>query len=89
MCSKEDWPYYDPLFSVLHLWAHCRDLKRPVCSGTEQTAGQDANNPPGCNDSGLSRDLDLYLIHVADLSPGKLGAAKDVLGEGTLATSFP
>lgn len=37
----------------------------------------------------LSRDLDLYLIHVADLSPGKLGAAKDVLGEGTLATSFP
>lgn len=45
----------DPLFSVLHLWSHCRDLKRPVCSGTEQTAGQDANNSPGCNDSGLSR----------------------------------
>ncbi|XP_076611242.1 transmembrane protein 196 isoform X1 [Chaetodon auriga] len=33
----------------------------------------------------LSRDLFLYLIHLADLSPGQLRAAEDVPGEGALA----
>lgn len=37
----------------------------------------------------LCRDLVLYFIHVADLSPGQLWAAEDVLGEGTLIAPFP